>query len=165
MRKTIQLGRPSLILATLGGAAGVLFFGAALAVSAAAGAPAIGLTEAAGGRWVGTIIAFVTGWLVLPGALVAVWKVLPGHPQSLGGALLKGALFGVGVWLLVGLLLPLLGARAGLFGAAEGVGGAIALLVASVGYGLVSAAIASMGRGMAPLHTLGWEGHGAGRAA
>lgn len=165
MRKTILLGRPSLILATLGGAAGVLLFGAVVAVSGAAGVPAPGVTEAIGGMWIGSSAAFLVGWLVLPSLMVAGWKALPGHAESLAGALLKGLLFGLAVWVAAGLLLPLIGARAGLFGAAEGIGGALALLVASVGYGVVTAAIASMGGGMAPLESLGWEGHGAGRAA
>lgn len=165
MRKTIMLERPSLILATLGGAAGVLFFAAALAVAETAGAPAMGLTEALGGLWLGSMAAFLVGWLVLPILMVASWKTLPGHPESLPGALLKGGLFGLAVWALAGLLLGALGARGGWFGAAGGLGGAVSLLVAALGYGLLAGAIASMGRGMAPLHTLGWEGHSAGRAA
>lgn len=165
MRKTILLGRPSLILATLGGAAGALFFAAALSVAQIAGAPAIAAPDALGGLWLGAVVVFMAGWLVLPILLVAVWKTLPGHPESLPGALLKGALFGLGVWALVGVLLGALGAPGGWFGAAVGLGGAVALLVAALGYGLVTTAIASMGRGIAPLHTLGWEGHSAGRAA
>lgn len=165
MRNTMVLERPSVILATLGGAAGVLFFGAAVAVSAAAGASPPGITEALGGPWIGGIVTFLVGWLVLPSLLVAGWKALPGAPASLGGALLRGLLFGAAVWVLAGLILPLLGARGGLFGAAEGVGGALALLVASLGYGVITAAIGSMGGGMAPLETMGWGGHGAGRAA
>lgn len=165
MRKSIQLERPSLILATLGGAAGGLFFGAALQVAIAAGAPSLGLTAALGGLWVGTVVAFVAAWLVVPLLMVALWKKLPGHPESLPGALVKGALFGVGAWVLAGMGLGLTGARGGWFGAAQGTGGAAALLVASLGYGLIASAIASMGRGMAPLNALGWEGHSAGRAA
>lgn len=164
MRKTVILGRPSAILATLGGAAGVLFFGSAVAVASALGAPAMGLTAALGGAWIGSLIAFAIGWLVLPGILVAAWKALPGDAVSLGGALLKGLVFGLAVWALVGVLLPLLGVAWGLFGAAAGLGGAVALLVAGLGYGVVTAAVASMGRGIAPLETLGWEGYGAGRA-
>lgn len=164
MRKTILLERPSLILATLGGAAGVLFSAAALAVAGTAGAPPMGLTEALGGPWLGSILAFLGGWLVLPLLMVASWNMLPGHAESLPGALLKGALFGVVVWALTGVLLGVAGAPGGWLGGADGIGGVVALLVAALGYGLVTAAIASMGRGMAPLHTAGWEGHSAGRA-
>lgn len=173
MRKTILIGRPSLILASLGGAAGTLLFGAVLLAAPAAGAPSIALAAGVGALftsgpsalWVGAILLFLLGWGLLPILLAFGWTSLPGEAESTGGALLKGALFGLVVWVLAGLLLPLIGAEAGLFAAAHGLSGAVALLVASVGYGVIAAGIAGMGRSMAPLHTLGWEGHGAGRAA
>lgn len=165
MRNTILLERPSMILATLGGAAGVLFFAAALQLGAAFGAAAPGIGEATGGLWLGALLGFLVGWLVLPVVAVALWKTLPVDPESLPGALLRGALLGLGVWLLAGVLLGLLGAPGGWFAADDGAAGVLALLVASLGYGVIMGTIAGMGRGMAPLHTLGWEGHSAGRAA
>lgn len=173
MRQTSLIERPSLILATLGGAAGAVLFGAVLRVAPAAGAAPVELTAAVGGLftsgaaalWWGAILLFLIGWLVLPLLMAAAWASLPGHRESVGGALLKGSLLGVGLWAVVGLLLPVLGVEAGLFAAAAGMGAAAALLLASLGYGIIAAAIAGMGRGIAPLHTLGWEGHGAGRAA
>lgn len=173
MRKTILIGRPSPILASLGGAAGVLLFGAVLQLAPAVGAPSVEVatgvgalfTSGAAALWLGAILLFLLGWAVLPLLLALGWKTLPGDAESVPGALLKGAVLGVAVWALVGLMMLLLGLEAGLFATAGGVAGAASLLVASLGYGVVTSAIASMGRGMAPLHTLGWEGHGAGRAA
>lgn len=165
MRKTVRLGRPSCILATLGGAAGVLFFAAAVALGPGGGAAARATAEGAGAPWAGVILLFLAGWLVLPLALVAAWKALPGDPLSLPGALLRGALFGLGAWVLAGVVAPVAADGAGLFGSGLGIGGALSLLVGALGYGLITAAVASMGRGMAPLEIMGWEGHGSGRAA
>lgn len=163
MRKTILQGRPSMILATLGGAAGVLFFAAALALTAhGRGAAA---ADAAAVPWAAVIVGLLLGWLVLPGLLVTGWKKLPGDPESAGGALAKGVVFGLVAWAAAGVLLPLLGAAVGWFGAGRGLAGVLALMVAGLGYGVITAAVASMGRGMAPLEAMGWEGHGAGRAA
>lgn len=172
MRKTSLIEQPSLILATLGGAAGAVFFGALLHLAPAAGAPSFELAASVGGLftagaaalWWGAILLFLIGWLALPLLMAAAWTSLPGHPESAGGTLLKGSLVGLGLWVVAGLLLPVLGTGIGLFAAAGGMGAAGALLIASLGYGLVAAAIAGMGRGITPLETLGWEGHGAGRA-
>jgi hypothetical protein len=182
MRKDAVLGRPSMIAATLGGAGGAVLAGAVLNVAPVAGARPIDLPVLLGGvitgspaaaLWVGWVSLFVVAWLIVPMALVAAWDRLPGKPVSTGGALLKGAMAGIGVWFAVGLLEPLIASLTridgavspGLFGLGAGLGAAAALLVASLGYGLVLGAIASVSRGLAPLNTLGWEGHGAGRAA
>jgi hypothetical protein len=185
VRKDSVLGRPSLIAATLGGAAGGVLAGTILELAPAVGAPALHMPLLVGGMlsatpetavWAGWLLLLVAGWLVVPGLLIAIWATLPGAPESVGGALLKGAAAGVGVWIVVGLTLPVIagvsrvdaaGATGapGLFGLGAGGGGAMALLIASLGYGLVLGAIASMSRGLAPLNTLGWGGHGAGRAA
>jgi hypothetical protein len=182
VRKDAVLGRPSMIAATLGGAGGAVLAGAVLNLAPVAGAVAIDLPVLLGGvftgspltaLWMGWLVLFVAAWLIVPMLLVAAWERLPGDPVSTGGALLKGVAAGIAVWIVVGLTLPLvaslsqvgMGDGPGLFGLGTGPGAALALLVASLGYGLVLGAIASVSRGLAPLNTLGWEGHGAGRAA
>jgi hypothetical protein len=182
VRNDIMIGRPSLITATLGGAAGAILSGAVLQVARAAGAAAPDLPLLAGGLlttapgtaiWLGWLLHFLGGWLLIPVVLVAGWHALPGGDESVAGALLRGAIAGGVVWIGTGLALPLLSALTrvegvaapGLFALDAGAGAALALLASSIGYGLVLGAIASMSQGLAPLHTLGWEDHSAGRAA
>lgn len=182
VRHSFVIDKPSLVTGTLGGAAGAVLFACVLYVAPVAGAAFLDLPRLVGwifsadeatALWVGFWLLFLVGWLFLPLVLSGVWELLPGDRVTFRGALARGVVFGAALWLVAGLLLPLLSGlgRAGsvqdpgFFGLQLGLGAAAALLVASLGYGLVAALIAAMAQGLAPIDALGWEGHGAGRAA
>jgi hypothetical protein len=182
MRNDIRIDRPSLITASLGGAAGAIVSVAVLQLAPLTGAALIDLPLLVGGvltaspeaaLWLGWIAHFIGAWLVIPLLLVALWDMLPGEPLSVAGALMKGAAAGLGVWIATGLALPLISALTrvegvatpGLFALDAGLGAALALLVADLLYGLVLGAVSFLSAGLAPLNTLGWEDHSAGRSA
>lgn len=122
-------------------------------------------------------IAFFVGHLLhLLGAVAAaplavfLWHALPGKPRSFGGAALKGLCFGGGLFVVAGLVVPLVESLAGEgaaglpalgpFALSQGLGGAVVLLVASLAYGLVVALIGAAGRSLSMIDTLGWDSTG-----
>lgn len=180
MRKSLTIEQPAVLMATLGGAVGLILFSAILFLLPLAGFPELDVPRAIGGVavagkasfWVGYTLLVLLGWLGFPSVLALAWRRLPGSPLGLRGALLKGLIFGAGIWALGGLLLPLFGTLAGppvenpgLLGFGVGPLGGLGLLIACIAYGVCTAVIAAMGQGVRPLDSLGWEGHGSGRAA
>lgn len=163
---------PALILMLTGGLVATLLLMALLHLAPAFGLPVPDLPRLAGGVFtadpdtalgVGAAIMLIVGIVLLPGLLFAVWLVLPGTARGLGSALQNGALSGVALWALAGLLAPLLGAlnrvpqldSPGLFMLREGPAAAAAVLAAHLAYGIALTLVAGMGRGISPLQTLG----------
>ncbi len=172
-RPVALINHPSLLLATLGGAVAVLLLSALLFLSPVFGFPFVDFPRVMGGIftadpegafWLGFTIFFVGGWLVFPFLLVAAWSLLPGENEGFIGALVKGLLFGLGLWVFSGLVLPLAGwlnqldglENPGFFALGAGVLGALGVLLGHLAYGAALALIAAMGQGISPLHTLGW---------
>lgn len=168
--------QPSILLASLGGAVGVILLTALLYLAPVAGSAVIDYPRLIGGIfapqpeaafWLGYAIFFVVGWLVWPPLMMVTWPKLPGDNYAFTGALQKGLLWGAALWVLAGLLLPLLGvltraeglANPGLFGIGAGLGTAVLLLVGHLGYGVAVAVLAAMARGISPIETLGVEGY------
>lgn len=168
--------RPDPLLASLGGAVGVLLLASVLELVPSFGLPAVGYAELLGGVlvagreaafWLGWTLLFVVGWLVWPVAMARLWPALPGDDLRLPGAILKGALVGAALWALAGVLLPGLGALGrvegvegpGAFALGAGPAGAALFLAAHVGYGVAAAVVAGMGRGISPMESLGVDGY------
>ena len=170
--------RPGALLSLLGGLVAALLDNALLFALPAFGLPFIDAPHLVGGLftaaptpafWIGFWIEFVIGTAVLPLVLWTAWPRLPGAAVGLLGAAVKGIIWGLVLWVLAGLLLPLAGAmnhiapsivpRPGFFAASLGLSGAVVLLAAHVAYGLALTLVAAMGQGIAGLDTLGWPGH------
>jgi hypothetical protein len=106
--------------------------------------------------------------LVVPAVLAtALWPRLPGSPTSLGGALLRGVIVAVVLWIIGGLLLPAFAAldrfdagAPGVFAASAGLGTAAVFLVAHLGYGIVLATLCYLAQGLEPIDAFGWIGVG-----
>lgn len=125
---------------------------------------------------VGHILFLVIGVFVLPLGLAALWPFAPGDRFTFRGALIRGGLFGLGLFVVAGILLPLLGivsktpeasfGNPGLFGFALGWWGPVQLLVGTLVYSLTSALVAQMPRGLQPLDAVGWGwwSHGSGES-
>lgn len=107
-------------------------------------------------------------------SLSIIWAQLPGDDTRLPGALLKGLVCGLFLWVLSGLLLPLLGGldqlpaaeNPGLFASRHGALGPIWLLVLQLSYGVALATVAGLARGLQPIDTIGWmwTSHGSGES-
>src|SRR5205085_812302 len=118
---------------------------------------------------IGAIVMFAAGVLIVPFVVVGVWPALPGGATGVRAALTKGALCGVALWVVWGVILPfpagvdaLLGdpsPRPGVFAFRDGLLAAVWLLVTQLAYGLAVAVIGAMGHGIAPVETLGWSGY------
>ena len=114
----------------------------------------------------GHTIFLVAGVLVLPLVLAALWPFAPGDRFTYGGALVRGAIFGLVLFVLAGVLLPLLGALSrspgvdaldpGLFGVGMGVAGVLQLLLGTQVYAVTMALAAQMPRGLQPMDMVGW---------
>jgi hypothetical protein len=125
---------------------------------------------------VGHALFVVAGVFVLPLGLGLLWAVTPGDRFTFGGALVKGALWGVFLFVVVGILLPLLGliskstdvgaSNPGPFGLGLGLSGPVQLLLGTQVYSLTSAVVAAMPRGLQPLDAVGWAwwSHGSGES-
>jgi hypothetical protein len=168
--------QPPVLLTTLGGAVGVLLFTALLYLAPLTGSEVIEYPRLIGGIfapqagaafWLGYAIFFLLGWLVWPPLMAVTWTWLPGDNLRFTGALQKGLLWGAGLWVVAGLLLPLLGwlARAegvsnpGFFGLRAGIGAALFFLVGNLAYGVVTAIVGAMAQGISAIETLGVEGY------
>jgi hypothetical protein len=170
--------KPALELALLGGVVAALLFSALIYLAPLLGDPLIDIPHLIGGLfttqagiafWLGFWIHFLMGVFLFPPLLSSLWNTLPGNAVSIGGAALKGALWGGALWLIMGVLLPILGmfnrlparelANPGFFALDLGILAAVALLVAHLAYGLALALVANMGQDISPLDTLGWPGY------
>lgn len=171
---------PSMLpLVPLGGLVGMLLLTALLHLAPAFGLPLIDVPRLIGGLfttdptaalWIGFWIYFLLG-VVLFGPLMGVfWHSLPGPDVGFTGALPKGIVWGVVLWLATGVLLPLFGVlnrlpalpNPGFFALQLGVAAAVFLLVGYVLFGVAAALVAATGQGISPIDTLGWEGYGTG---
>lgn len=177
---------PSLFpLALLGGLTGTVLLTGSLRLAAARGVTVVDLPPLLGAVFsgdagtsfdVGHTVFVGTGVLVLPLLLAALWPFKPGDRFTLRGSLIKGALWGLALFLFTGLLLPVLGALAktpgpsaadpGPFALALGATGPTQLLLGTQLYSLASALVAGMARGLQPLDTIGWGwwSHGSGES-
>ncbi len=123
-------------------------------------------SSAAVAFWLGYWLFFAAGVFVFGPLLALAWEALPGYPIGFGGALAKGVVFGGALWVLMGLVLPVLGSlnragigNPGLFALGEGIAGAAVLLAGHIAYGLTAALVSAMPQGIKPLDTLGWMNH------
>ena len=142
--------RPSQVLAVLGGVVGTILTSALLQLGPrlAPGFPDVprligGLftTDPTAAFWLGFWLFFLGGVIVIPPLMAAVWSRLPGAGVGFGGAIVKGALLGAALWIVWGVLVPVLGALnaldgpgldAGLFALRAGLVAAIVLLAVAV---------------------------------
>ncbi len=177
---------PSLFpLALLGGLTGTVLVTALLRLAAALGVRVVDVPLLLGGLLssnpstvfdVGHAMFVVTGVFVLPLVLALLWPLTPGDRFTFRGALVKGALWGLVLFLFAGILLPLLGvvgkaansgfSEPGPFALALGVSGPVQLLLGTEMYSLTSALVAGLARGLQPLDAVGWGwwSHGSGES-
>ncbi len=177
---------PSLFpLALLGGLTGTVLLTALLRLSAALGVTVVDMPRLLGGLLsedpttifdAGHGVFVVVGVFVLPLALALLWPLTPGDRFTFRGALVKGALWGLLLFVLTGILLPLLGLVSkthdvgfedpGPFALALGLSGPVQLVVGTQLYSLTSALVAGLARGLQPLDAVGWGwwSHGSGES-
>lgn len=170
---------PSLLLLAIGGVLGTILLAALMNVAPAFGFPSMDVPLLIGGIfttsetaafWLGFAIFFFFGAFVFAPALSLAWMRLPGRGVGFGGAILKGALWGGVLWLLGGLALPLLAYvnrlqqvdNPGLFATGLGLMGAAGFFAGHLLYGIAVAVTSAMSRGIKPMDTVGWRGHGYG---
>ncbi|MBW3555756.1 MAG: hypothetical protein KY454_02340 [Actinobacteria bacterium] len=172
-------------VALLGGVTGTVFLTALLRLASALGMTVLDLPPMLGSLLssdsstsfdVGHAVFVVTGIFVIPLALALLWPLVPGDRFTFRGALAKGALFGLVLALLTGMLVPLLGLlsrapdlsflRPGPFALGLGLSGPVQLLVGTQLYSLTFALVAAMARGLQPLDAVGWGwwSHGSGES-
>ncbi len=124
----------------------------------------------------GHAVFLAAGVLVLPLFLAALWPFAPGDRFTFRGALIRGALFGLALFVLAGILLPLLGVLSSLpdvgvldpgpFAVGLGLSGVAQLLLGTQVYALTAALVAAMPRGLQPMDAVGWGwwSHGSGES-
>jgi hypothetical protein len=159
----------------LGGLTGTVLLTAAIRLAALRDVAVVDLPQLLGGVFTGDAstaftaghtLFLIAGVLVLPLVLAALWPFAPGDRFTYGGALIRGAIFGLGLFVLGGLLLPMLGALSALpdvgaldpgpFALGLGVPGALQLLLGTQVYGVTMALVAQMPRGLQPMDMVGW---------
>lgn len=167
---------PSAGVLVLGGMTGMLLMMALLFLFGTADSALFDLPRLIGGIfttnsgaafWLGFWLFFAGGVLAFPLLLRMGWNSLPGEDVGFAGALVKGLLFGLALWLLTGLILPLLALinrlgidSPGFFGLEHGWPAAAVLLVGTLAYGVAVALVAAMTQGLTPLDLLGWKDYG-----
>lgn len=168
--------RPSIFLAILGGWVGMLLLSALLYLAPALGFPLIDIPRLIGGifstnadiaLWLGFALFFLTGVLLFSPALAYFWMDLPGRNVGFLGAILKGLVWSLILWVVLGLLLPVIGflnrlpgmENPGLFALNLGIMAALWLLLCHLAFGLALALVTAMAQGIEPIDTLGWMGH------
>jgi hypothetical protein len=170
--------RPGLVLPLLGGWVGTLILSAGIFLAPVFGLPFIDVPHLVGGIfcdsptaafWLGFWLNFIAGAFVFPSLFAVVWPMMPGSGVGILGATVKGLGFGVALWVLSGVLLPVAGwlnrlppdvvQRPGFFAIHTGWTGVLAALGGHLVYGLSVGLIAAMGEGIFPVETLGWPGH------
>ncbi len=169
----------------LGGFTGTVLLTAALRLTSSRGVAVIDLPALMGGVFsddqstaftAGHTLFLVAGILVLPLVLAALWPFAPGSRFTFRGALVRGTLFGLGLFVLAGVLVPVLGAvgrgagvsflEPGPFGAGLGVWGPLQLVLGTQLYAVTVALVAAMPQGLQPLDSVGWGwwSHGSGES-
>lgn len=171
---------PSPVAPIIAGAAGSLLLAALLNLAPALGFPFIDVPRLTGGIfvrdpdaafWLGYAIFLLPGIVVFPSLLAGAWHLLPGRALSFLGAAVKGALLGLVLWVLSGLLLPVAGLltrvpgveNPGPFGAGMGRLGVLGLLAGHLVYGVAVGLVTAVEQGITAPETLGWGefGHAA----
>lgn len=159
----------------LGGLTGTVLLTAGIRLAASRDLAVVDLPQLVGGVFSGSertaftaghTLFLIAGVLVLPLMLAALWPFAPGDRFTYRGALIRGAIFGLGLFVLAGLLLPLLGAISrlpdvrsldpGPFAFGLGVPGVLQLLLGTQLYALTTALVAQMPRGLQPMDMVGW---------
>jgi hypothetical protein len=159
----------------LGGFTGTVLLTAALRLTSSRGVEVVDLPLLMGGVFsgdrsaaftAGHTLFLVAGIGVLPLALAALWPFAPGSRFTFRGALIRGGIFGLGLFVLAGILVPLLGAVSGLpavsfldpgpFGIGLGVWGPLQLLLGTQVYAVTAALVAQMPQGLQPMDAVGW---------
>ncbi len=159
----------------LGGFTGTVALTAVLRLAASWGLAVVDLPVLMGGVFSGeTPTAFTTGHtlflvagiFVLPLLLAALWPFAPGSRFTFRGALIRGGIFGLGLFVLSGILVPLLGGISqldaasflspGPFGLGLGLSGLAQLLIGTQLYAMTAALVAAMPQGLQPLDAVGW---------
>ncbi|WP_219418760.1 hypothetical protein [Pseudonocardia nigra] len=158
----------------LGGFTGTVLLTAALRLTASRGAAVIDLPLLMGGLFsgdqstaftAGHALFLVAGILVLL-LLALLWPFAPGSRFTFRGALVRAGIFGLGLFVLGGILVPLLGGLSrlpavsllepGPFGVGLGLRGPLQLLLATQLYALTAALVAAMPQGLQPMDAVGW---------
>lgn len=169
--------RASPLLLLIGGAVATVLLLSLLHLAPVLGVPFIDFPRLVGGVFtsradvafgIGAALMVFVGMLVLPPLLLVAWGMLPGESPGLGGALLRGAVWGVILWAAAGLLAPVLGYlnrvpgidSPGLLMRHAGVLGAAGVLAGHVVYGVALTLVAEVSRGVMPTETLGLTGYG-----
>lgn len=170
--------RPSLLLSVVGGIVATILLMALTFLSPVLGFPFFDIPRITGGMfvrdpnvafWLGTAIFFFGGAIGWPIVFNVAYAFLPGRDVGAVGAAVKGSIYGVILWVISGVALPLgvmfnhfssesLG-HPGAFGFGAGMLGAIGLFGGHLLYGVALALIISMAQGMKPLDALGWASH------
>jgi hypothetical protein len=159
----------------LGGFTGTVLLTAVLRLTSSRGVAVVDLPELMGGVFssdastaftTGHTLFLIAGILVLPLLLAALWPFAPGSRFTFRGALVRGALFGLGLLVLSGLLVPVLGAmnqlagvslgEPGPFGVGLGFWGPLQLLLGTQLYAVTVAVVAAMPQGLQPMDAVGW---------
>ena len=170
--------RPGMLLCVLGGLVATILLNALMFLAPALGFPFLDIPHLMGGVltrspdaafWLGFWINFLPGVVVFAPAFDFAWEFLPGPSLGLRGALLKGVLWGLVLWVLSGLMLLLVGAlnrldpgvvqHPGPFAFRAGLLGALGLLGGHLAYGVALALVAATGQGVFPTDTMGWSGY------
>lgn len=184
-RPAITTRHPSFPLLMLGGLVATLLLSALMHLVPLLGFSFIDYPRLLGGIftgspaaafWLGHAIFFLVGVLLLMPFLTLAWTRLPGDNVEFRGALVKGALWGLILWIVSGLLLPVFSMfnqlthqglkNPGLFALALGPLSVVELFLGHVLYGIALALVAAMGRGISPFDAVGssWTSHGVGES-
>jgi hypothetical protein len=159
----------------LGGFTGTVLVTAALRLASSRGVGVVDLPLLMGGLFsgdrstaftAGHTLFLMAGIGVLPLLLALLWPFAPGEHYTFGGALVRGAIFGLALFLLAGVLVPVLGLLGrspdvsfldpGPFGAGLGIAGPLQLLLATQLYAVTTALVAAMPQGLQPMDAVGW---------
>ena len=181
IRPAVLQPQPSMLLTLVGGLVATLLVSALLFLAPVFGFPFIDVPRLVGGIltadptvafWLGFWVFFLAGVLCVAPPLALSWAFLPGSNTGFIGALVKGLLWGLILFVVGGLLVPVCGGlnqlpdhglrHPGLFALGAGRLGPVGMLLGHLAYGLALALVAAMGQGIKPLDTLGWQGHGPG---
>jgi hypothetical protein len=176
MRPIVLTPAPSPVVVLLGGGVATILLSAWLFVAPAFGLPFVDIPHALGGVVssqpsiafaVGYVVFFVGGAAIFSLALLAFWSLMPGSEMGVGGAAIKGVMWGFAVWLVTGIALGIASAldrleeipRPGLFAMQTGFAGAVWLFAGCLAYGIALAGVAAVEHGITALDALGWTGY------
>jgi hypothetical protein len=173
VRPATLTSRPSLVIANLAGAVATLLLSALLFLGPVFGLPFVDIPHLMGGLftgdadaafWLGFWIFFLGGWIIFPVFFSLFWPMLPGDNEvKFTHGLVKGLVWGGILWILSGVLLPVLGwlsqleglKNPGFFALGEGVLGVVGVLLGHLAYGAALGLISAMGREISPLDVMG----------